>query len=150
MRALTQRRPFRKKVSKFLDPEKDACELVQALTYGNLEHCLENNLVSAGTAELLRRKSGRAEQLQLFSCPPTPLRKRRPRPLRLRQAVEKRLPREPKLQKPAYPVLLLNRYASHVLHPFNCFRCDIRALDPIGWDGRRKPLCETCADGGAL
>jgi hypothetical protein len=46
-----------------------------------------------------------------------------------------------------YVTLLLDQYALGLLHPFSCSRCGQRALDPLGWDGPRRPLCGMCADG---
>jgi hypothetical protein len=39
------------------------------------------------------------------------------------------------------------RYRLGWLEPFKCSRCGKLALDPIGWAGKRRPLCESCADG---
>jgi hypothetical protein len=44
--------------------------------------------------------------------------------------------------------LILSRYAEGLLEPFRCAVCGTAALDPIGWNGPRQPLCETCADAG--
>ena len=37
------------------------------------------------------------------------------------------------------------RYTNGLLSPFYCHRCGIPTLDPCGWDGQRKPLCESCS-----
>lgn len=46
-----------------------------------------------------------------------------------------------------YRRLLLWRLLVGLLSPFACSRCGCLALDPIGWDGPRRPLCGRCADG---
>lgn len=45
-----------------------------------------------------------------------------------------------------YLALLEDRYAEGLLVPFTCSCCGCPALDPIGWTGRRQPLCGRCAD----
>ena len=45
-----------------------------------------------------------------------------------------------------YLALLEDRYAEGLLVPFTCSCCGCPALDPIGWTGRRQPLCKRCAD----
>lgn len=42
--------------------------------------------------------------------------------------------------------LLVDRYSQGLLAPFSCSRCGVIALDPLGWNGPRQPLCERCAD----
>jgi hypothetical protein len=44
--------------------------------------------------------------------------------------------------------LLAHRYARNLLTPFHCSCCGRQSLDPIGWNGYRQPLCESCADRG--
>jgi hypothetical protein len=36
------------------------------------------------------------------------------------------------------------------LPAFTCSRCGKVSLDPCGWDGPGKPLCDKCADGDVL
>ena len=70
---------------------------------------------------------------------------------RVKKLVRRRSYRDnPHLARLRQPLLLLSRYAKGLLQPFTCFGCGQKALDPIGWDGPQKPLCETCADGGPL
>jgi hypothetical protein len=47
----------------------------------------------------------------------------------------------------AYFRMLAEREAQGLLFWFSCSRCGSYSLDPIGWDGPGRPLCETCADG---
>jgi hypothetical protein len=47
----------------------------------------------------------------------------------------------------SYWRLLTNRLGQGLLEPFVCAGCGAVALDPIGWNGRRQPLCASCADG---
>jgi hypothetical protein len=44
-----------------------------------------------------------------------------------------------------YACLLAQRYASGLLNRFICYQCGEIHLDVLGWDGRRKPLCWSCA-----
>jgi hypothetical protein len=46
----------------------------------------------------------------------------------------------------AYARLIVGRYAEGLLEPFQCAVCGIMALDPIGWNEHREPLCARCAD----
>jgi hypothetical protein len=43
--------------------------------------------------------------------------------------------------------LTLGRYAQGLLVPFRCSACGAFALDPIGYQGKRRWLCEVCAEG---
>jgi hypothetical protein len=43
--------------------------------------------------------------------------------------------------------LLTARFQAGLLTPFICSSCKLVVLDPFGWNGRRRPLCERCADG---
>jgi hypothetical protein len=43
--------------------------------------------------------------------------------------------------------LCARRLAQGLLTPFACWSCGVIALDPLGWNGRGKPLCEACAFG---
>jgi hypothetical protein len=45
-----------------------------------------------------------------------------------------------------YSRLLAERYAQGLLEPFRCYRCGISALDPLGFDGPHRPLCDICSD----
>jgi hypothetical protein len=36
------------------------------------------------------------------------------------------------------------------LQPFRCSRCHTIQIDPVGFDGRGRALCEGCVDGGEL
>jgi len=47
--------------------------------------------------------------------------------------------------KTAHWRLCAIRVRQGLLHPFSCASCGVIALDPIGWSGRGKPLCEVCA-----
>lgn len=49
-----------------------------------------------------------------------------------------------------YDRLLARRLLSGLLELFYCARCSRAALDALGWDGRRKPLCADCAEGRPL
>jgi len=42
--------------------------------------------------------------------------------------------------------LLSERFAAGLLAPFGCAGCGLTALDPLGWNGSRRPLCDQCAD----
>lgn len=42
--------------------------------------------------------------------------------------------------------LLSERYLQGLLTPFVRSGCSVVALDPVGWNGRRQPLCESCSD----
>jgi hypothetical protein len=44
--------------------------------------------------------------------------------------------------------LLRARFNSGLLRPFICSRCHRVALDPIGRNGKREFLCESCSDPG--
>ena|ERR1700730_9087747 len=57
---------------------------------------------------------------------------------------------EPALSASKYVSLLAARYAEDLLTPFRCHSCGQQSLDPLGWNGRRMPLCTHCADGGEL
>jgi hypothetical protein len=41
---------------------------------------------------------------------------------------------------------LAHRYAKNLLWPHVCDSCGRLNLDPIGWAGKHRPLCEKCAD----
>ena len=43
--------------------------------------------------------------------------------------------------------LLTERFGQGPLEPFVCDGCGVIALDSVGWNGRRQPLCDACADG---
>lgn len=45
-----------------------------------------------------------------------------------------------------YLQLLAERYSTGLLTPFRCSRCNRPALDPVGWNGSQRPLCEPCSD----
>ena len=46
----------------------------------------------------------------------------------------------------AYESLIVSRCAQGLLKPFECVVCRAMALNPIGWNGHREPLCARCAD----
>jgi hypothetical protein len=46
----------------------------------------------------------------------------------------------------AYTHLIVSRCSQGLLEPFRCAGCGILALDPLGWNGPRQPLCGGCAD----
>jgi hypothetical protein len=46
----------------------------------------------------------------------------------------------------AYTRLIVSRCSQGLLEPFCCAVCGVMTLDPIGWNGARKPLCARCAD----
>jgi hypothetical protein len=48
--------------------------------------------------------------------------------------------------KDAYVDLVVSRCSHGLLQPFHCAGCGLMALDPIGWNGHRQPLCGFCAD----
>jgi hypothetical protein len=48
--------------------------------------------------------------------------------------------------KDAYVDLVVSRCSQGLLQPFQCAVCGVMALDPIGWNGHRQPLCGFCAD----
>jgi hypothetical protein len=48
-----------------------------------------------------------------------------------------------------YWQLLTRRYSEGLLAPFSCAECGVVALDPVGWNGTYKPLCDRCADAGS-
>jgi hypothetical protein len=48
--------------------------------------------------------------------------------------------------KDAYVDLVVSRCSQGLLEPFQCTVCGVMALDPIGWNGYRQPLCGFCAD----
>lgn len=43
--------------------------------------------------------------------------------------------------------LLADRVNQGLLVPFVCSNCGVLALDSLGWNGPRLPLCGRCADG---
>ena len=45
-----------------------------------------------------------------------------------------------------YWQLIVARYLDGLLSPFACSGCGALALDPIGFDGPQRPLCDACAD----
>ena len=45
-----------------------------------------------------------------------------------------------------YARLIVSRYSQKLLEAFQCAVRGITALDPIGWNGPRQPLCARCAD----
>jgi hypothetical protein len=45
-----------------------------------------------------------------------------------------------------YRRLVFHRCAVGLLAPFQCAGCHQIAIDPIGWNGRRQPLCGPCSD----
>lgn len=45
-----------------------------------------------------------------------------------------------------YVIRLGYRYSLGLLNGFHCTQCGRLQLDPLGWNGRRQPLCEACAD----
>jgi hypothetical protein len=68
-------------------------------------------------------------------------------PKRFQRKTYSRLTRNASL---SYLQLVLELYASGLLEPFRCRRCDALTLDPIGWNGPHQPLCEACADPQSL
>jgi hypothetical protein len=50
----------------------------------------------------------------------------------------------------SYSRLLFQRTYVGLLRPFRCSGCGLLALDPIGWNGHRQPLCEACSEGSLL
>ena len=50
----------------------------------------------------------------------------------------------------SYSRLLFQRTYTGLLRPFRCSGCGLLALDPIGWNGHQRPLCEVCSEGGPL
>src|SRR5258707_15342778 len=46
-----------------------------------------------------------------------------------------------------YRELLAERYAGGLVSPFRCSGCGQETLDVLGWDGKRRPLCDACSDG---
>lgn len=49
------------------------------------------------------------------------------------------------LRNQRYEALLTERVIDGDLQSFSCTRCGHTTLDPRGWDGPGKPLCERCA-----
>jgi hypothetical protein len=47
-----------------------------------------------------------------------------------------------------YLALLIERHLDGLLPIFQCAICRRPSLDPIGWNGRGLPLCETCSEEG--
>jgi hypothetical protein len=47
---------------------------------------------------------------------------------------------------PAHKRLIVSRCSQGLLEPFQCAVCGVMALDPLGWNGPRQPLCGGCAD----
>jgi hypothetical protein len=45
-----------------------------------------------------------------------------------------------------YIALLIQRYAAGLLAPFKCSSCNAWSLDPIGWNGPGKPVCQPCSE----
>jgi hypothetical protein len=74
-------------------------------------------------------------------APPAPPSNRGQRVLKVARAYNQAAPRA------SYWRLLTERYSQGLLQPFACFRCGVLGLDPLGWDGPRRPLCASCADG---
>jgi hypothetical protein len=62
------------------------------------------------------------------------------------QLHNRRLLAQPNLKNCHQWRLLIERYTSGLLAPFICSCCGVIALDPIGWNGSGRPLCESCSD----
>jgi hypothetical protein len=45
-----------------------------------------------------------------------------------------------------YLALLIRRHLAGVLPIFQCAECGQPTLDPVGWNGSGRPLCETCSE----
>jgi len=42
--------------------------------------------------------------------------------------------------------LLVERLSENLPTQFVCSACGVIAIDPAGWNGPKRPLCERCAD----
>jgi hypothetical protein len=61
---------------------------------------------------------------------------------------EKRYCQKVTANEVSYNKIIRSRFLQGLLQPFQCAGCGIVERDALGWNGPKKPLCWSCADGG--